>query len=160
MAGFADMADEVRSHVHAVENLLGQQNDLLKQIANKPPDAVKLTHLNVLSEAQLRTVPFPANEALGLIYRGVQGTYVKLNHWAIHLDAEELENRIAMFYGNDQEQNVLDTLVPLTNALGVGSRFASSNPNELIIPPGFNIYIRSPESGKITLSLTSYNLTT
>lgn len=148
MAGFADMADEVRSHVHAIENHLGRQTDLLHDLANKPPESVKLTRLHVLSEAQLRTQAVEENVNV-LVLRAVPGSYVKLNHWAAQLVAE---GEVALFYGNDNQQSLLDIPVP------VKSVRMKSGPNELIIPPEHNIYAQATKAGVVTLAVTSYQL--
>lgn len=146
--GFGSAVDKAEHYAQGILNLLSINNDKLDKVSHQLASAPsrKLSKLDVISEAQLRSIPAPEN-VMTLITPGIQGVYVKVNHWAMQLGAK---GEGALFYGNDQQQFILDTGLEGINIKG--------DPNELVVPPGRSIYALTNKAAIVTLSLTSYQL--
>lgn len=147
--GVGTAIDKAESYAQGIINLLSVNNDKLDKVSHQLASAPvrQLSKLDVISEAQLRTIPCGEN-AMTQIFAGVQGVYVKINHWAMQLGAK---GEGSLFYGNDQQQWILDTA--LAEAVNI-----KGDPTELIVPPARSIYAFTTKPAMITLSLTSYQL--
>src|ERR1700760_3073894 len=151
MGGINDWANEAREHLLRIEAELTHQSVKLDEIAKTPPEAIKTTKLNVVSEAALRTISFGKEETVK-IYTSPLGVYTKLNHWAAGFGNNTEESKIILTYGVDGgSAAVLD-------AASTSTLWPGSNPNELVIPPNNSIYVFAFKSGAITMSLTTYEL--
>lgn len=146
---FGSAIDEARRTGEAVLHLLGEQNDLLRDIQPKADiPATRLTKFNVISEAQLRFAQIVSGQDV-LVYQGIAGVYVKINHWA----AEGLVGAQARLYvGADPTSKILVDASPNKE------EYQASNPNELVIPPLYNLYARAAGNGPFSISLTTYAL--
>lgn len=143
-----DGFDYARTTGDSILTLLGMQNQHLERILNKP-EPKPLSKLNVISEAQLRSIGLPAGLRT-MVAASSQGQFTKINHWAALMAAA---GTIDLYYGDDQTQYILDTeTAPVAKSL-------KSNPNELIVPPEFNVYAQPTVESVLTLSITTYGLT-
>lgn len=143
----SEYVDEARSLGSQILDALIEGNRQREKASKDKPPARALSKLDVVAEAQLRTVPFIA-EKLVPLSRSQVGIYTKINHWAAQLEAEGV---VKLYYGNDASNAaILD--------VAAKNQFAFSNPNELVIPPGMEIFVFCEKAGVITLSVTSYQL--
>lgn len=157
MAMFDSAIDEARQLLHGIKNDLGKQTALLEKMANKPPKvSAKLVPVSI---PEIRPFNNEPNKLKGIAGTG-PGNYIKINHWAIILNAPTYAELWMGPTGKDG-MNFNETfndasLTPID--VNNSNANSSMNPNELIIPPNMKIYVFSTEGGHGSISYIKYEL--
>jgi len=139
---------KLEHYADAIINLLTLHNHHLEKIA-QPDLPAKLSKLDVISEAQLRSFSFESNTLTPTVQTAA-GEFMKINHWASECP---LGGQVTRLYYGAATGNV--SILDATPGEGI---YVVSNPNELLVPPLNMIFVNSNKPGVITLSVTTYQL--
>lgn len=149
MGSLDSWVTEAREFLSQILDTLIEANQQRSDAAKDKPPARALSKLDVVAEANLRSIPFEAGRLTPVLVTQA-GIYTKVNHWAAQLEAED---ELQLYYGQDAQA------VAILDSAPAKSKFPVANPNELVIPPNMNVYVLSPKAGIISLAVTTYRLT-